>query len=156
MTPIEPSLYRRLCSLLGHKRIYPEAIPMKETDEGEIEPECALPAIAYRLVSGDQVDSFAGKQGLKTDSFLIECFDRDADSLQSFRTTMFDEFKGPANKEPGKMGWPVQWIDGGPKIRTCEATDPSADTNFEAKDAHDMLRFQQLLLTIQYHPPRPS
>lgn len=152
MTVIEPSVFRKLCDVLGHSRVYPDEIPMRESDAGDVEPDCALPAVAYRLVSGTQPDSLdKGNLPYKSDSFLIEVFDTNAKSNQDVRTTLFKEFTGPVDKRPGAGGWPKLWVDGGPKIRWAEATDPSVDTDYGTKDAHDLLRFVQLLLTVTYH-----
>lgn len=149
-TTIEPSLFAKLKDVLGHNRVYPETIPLRESMEGELEPDCELPAWSYRLVSGAVRDSIdRGQSGMKTDTFLIEGFDRDRTAIQQIRTTMFSEFRGPP--WPAKPGWPKQWCFGGHKIRWAKATDPAVDSEFATTDAHDVLCYVQFLLEIQYH-----
>jgi len=149
MTKIETSLFAKLCQVFGNDRVYPEQIPMQENnDDGSIEPNTLLPAASYRLVSGDTIESLTGKTGFATDSFLIEVFDRTPDVIQEIRSKLFDEFKGPPDKD--RIGFPKKWEDNGVIIQWAVATNPAVDTEITTKDAHDVLRYIQLLLTIDY------
>lgn len=146
---IEPDVWKKLCDVVGHKRVYPDEIPLAETDEG-MRVNCELPALTYRLVVGNQADTLdKGRTGIKQDTFLIEIFSTDAGECQDLRRLLFDAFKGPP--DPKKPGWPARWRDGGHKIRWAEATEPSADTDYGTKDVHDLLRYVQWLLNVTYH-----
>lgn len=149
MSTIEKGLFTKLSTVFGHNRIYPEQIPMQENqDDGSLEANTMLPALSYRLVSGDRLDTFQGEVNWKTDSFLIEIFDRVADDLQDLREVLFSEFTGPPIKS--KVGFPLQWETGGLWITWAVATNPTVDTEYTTKDAHDVLRYVQALLTITY------
>lgn len=147
--PIELDLYAKLCMVVGHRRVYPEDIPLKDTEDG-MAVDCELPALTYRIVVGDQVNTIdKGRTGIRQDTFLVEVFSTDSVELQTLRRTLFEAFKGPP--DPNKPGWPAAWRDGGHKIRWAEATEPSGDTDYGTKDVHDVLRYVQLLLNLTYH-----
>lgn len=150
MTLIEASLSRKLTDVLGDVKVFPDEIPLKYTQDGEAKPNCTLPAVTYRIVAGDQSDSInRGKTGLCNDTYLVEAFGMKATECQALRRKLFDEFTGPVDKQ--WAGRPVRWADGGPKVRWAVASEPSGDTEAATTDAHDVLRFVQMLLTITYH-----
>jgi hypothetical protein len=150
MNSVEPGLRAKLQQVLGHARVYPDAIPMKETPSGELQEASELPAVSYRLNAGIRHDTLdKGYTNFHTDSFLVEVFARDATECQDVRRLLFAAFKGPP--KPNKPGWPDLWDDAGPKIRWAEAVEPSGDTEFPTTDAHDLLRFVQLILVVTYH-----
>lgn len=147
--PIELDLFAKLCMVVGHRRVYPEEIPLTDTEDG-LAVNCELPAFTYRVVAGDQPNTLSdGRKGIRQDTFLVEGFHTDSVAIQELRRTLFDAFKGPP--DPAKPGWPAVWRDGGLKIRWAEASEPSADTDYGTKDVHDVLRYFQFLLTLTYH-----
>lgn len=153
--PIDESLRAKLASFLGHDRIYPSMIPMKEGDDGMAEPVGILPAISYRLVNGFRPDTIdKGRRPYADDTFLLEVFSERESDCQAIRLALLDEFRGPPKHfdMSAVPGGYLKWNGpDSPKVRWAEATDPTNDAQFPSTDAHDVLRFVQLLITIQYH-----
>lgn len=149
---IESSIRNQLAKVLEHNRVYPGSIPMKETNEGTLAPVGVLPATSYRLLNGFQPDSFEGRRSFHTDTYLVEFFAKTAKECQEGRRLLIGAFPGPPNGaliQGGPAIWDKKTND---KIRWAEATDPTADSEFPTTDAHDVLQFVQLILTVTYIP----
>jgi hypothetical protein len=151
-SPIEHGLAQALAACLGLDRIEPDWVTMPDDPE-----MTALPAVAYRQIAGDRstyLDAPTG--GLCDGLFLVEFFDRDRDECSRSRDRLQRTFAGPPPTEPGNGppadgfdSAPVKW-PGGIFVYSIEATDPVADADFGATDAHEWFRFAQLIFRIQY------
>lgn len=145
---IRDALALRLGQLLQSTSVYPNYAWVAE-DGGVTGP---LPAVVYRQLGGERYSSgdCGADDDFQTSRFLVEAFAREAAECHAIRRLLDGAFPGPPTGSPDRPGEPARWAAGGPTVLWAEAADPAADAEFPANVAHELLCFEQTVLTVTH------
>ena len=143
MVTIGDSLQAELMRVLETTSVFPNYIPRVD------DQWLGVPAATYRQLDGERMThGDVGLSKIVQDKFLVEVFSYNIEEARQWSSRLFDSFTGPIGRDdaPGH----TRWVEDGPVIHWAEAASPSSDLEAAAYEHHQVLVFEQLVITVTY------